>query len=465
MSGVVMTIRFPRVRPRAVCITLVTLLFVIGITAGRWLHRRYAIEPEMKIPIKEFSTAEYPEDPADRSVHFGKYNGRTLQLVQKDDTRFDFIFLPQHEHTATVIFRDVDVSLLTPGEPEWTKQDPHLERIALTDRQWNRQQVSFRRESPHIEVSGGNGFEVEDLYEAKLAKNCLNAGLWEVMLTVSEHGGKACYYHGWFTFPLGQYKRLFEHNTGLAYWKHWYKLEHWSDPVGTPVQLDGLREVIRERDVAARFATDEPVIFAGEQVRKRRTVDAENILAWRDFFDGRKVQFATFTPPGRYDVRRPWHNEFERLSCFVGAVHRDIRSPAQSEPLQELELIFQDRQTHELSRFIVSGFNASALPQLPQDSYPDGLYMPMGIGVPPFFQSYDELVQNPPHRSPYFCVLLDSQDRWINHHDVAIDGPVIHRDENDPTILHVYLLSYERHSLIGHYIVCTGDSPARMASR
>ena len=462
-----MRVRFPKLnlRLRTVCVSLTILLSAVGAACGTWFQCRYAASREVQIPLREFSTAEYPEDPADRSVHFGGYNGRTVWLVQKDETRFDFILVPQHEHTATVIFRDIDVSLMTPGEPDWTKSNPELERIALTDRQWNRQQVSFRRESPHIEVTGGNGFETENLCEAKLAKNCLNAGLWEIMLTVSEHGGKACYYHGWFTFPLGHYKRLFEHNTGTSYWKHWYKLEHWSDPVGTPVQLGGLRAVTREREVAARFATDEPVILAGEQVRKRRTVDAENILTWSDFYDGRKVQFATFTPPGRYDVHRPWKNEFGRLSCFVGAVLRDIRSPARSDSLQELELIFQNRQTHELSRFIVSGFDMASLPQLPPACYPEGLYMPMGIGVPPFFQSYDELVQNPPHESPYFCVLLDSNDRWINHHEVAIDGPVMHRDENDPTILHVYLLSYERHCLIGHFIVCTGDSSARMASR
>ena len=79
----------------------------------------------------------------------------------------------------------------------------------------------------------------------------------------------------------------------------------------------------------------------------------------------------------------------------------------------------------------------------------------MGIGVPPFVQSYDELMKNPPDKGPYFCVLLDGAGRWINHHDVAVDGPVMHRDEKDPDLLHVYLLSYERHTLIGHYVVST----------
>jgi len=56
----------------------------------------------------------------------------------------------------------------------------------------------------------------------------------------------------------------------------------------------------------------------------------------------------------------------------------------------------------------------------------------------------DDLEKAPPEKSPYFSVLLDSQNRRINHHEVAIDGPVLHRDKVNPDLVHVYLLSYER---------------------
>ena len=42
---------------------------------------------------------------------------------------------------------------------------------------------------------------------------------------------------------------------------------------------------------------------------------------------------------------------------------------------------------------------------------------------------------------------------WIDHHRFAIDGPVLHRDARNPDLLHVYLLSYERHTLINHIVV------------
>jgi len=449
----------PGLRKRRVAAVGALLVIVVACGLAWWFLARYAYSDVMRVPIREFSTAEYPEDPAARSPHFSEYSGRTLRLVRKGETRFDFVFEPTNRHTATVTFRDVDVSLMTPGEPSWTRDDPGLERVALTDRQWNRQQVRFDVKSPQVEVSGGDGFEAANLVSAELAKNCLNAGLWEVLLFVREGGEKSLYYQGWFTFPMGHYKHLFERNTGVSFWKHWYKLEHWSDPVGTPVRLDALRRVTRELDVQVAFDPHERLIVAGEQVRKRRTTDAEDVRTWGDFFDGRKIRFATFAPPGRYDVNKPWKNRYGTLARLEKAILREVVSPASPIPLDELELVFRDNAKGARSRFLVSGFDLESLPRLPVGKYPDGLYMPMGIGVPPFFQSYDELRKHPPDRSPYFSVLLDADGRWINHHDVAVDGPVMHLDADDPTLLHVYLLSYERHSLIGHYVISTSNPP------
>jgi len=110
--------------------------------------------------------------------------GHKLTLVQKDATHFDFILELQHPHIAKIVIRDVDVGLMTPSLPDGAKEDDGLRRIALTDRQWNRQQVRFDPGSPHLEVSGGDGFERANLYTAELAKNCLNAGLWEVLQLV-----------------------------------------------------------------------------------------------------------------------------------------------------------------------------------------------------------------------------------------------------------------------------------------
>ncbi len=433
------------------------LLLAGGLAGYFWLTARYAVADEMAIPLRELSNADYPEDPADRSPQFGRYHGRILRLVRRDQTHFDFVFSPTDKDTAKIVFKNIDVSLITPNEPEWTKSDPNLERIALTDRQWNRQQVSFNPQSEFIEVSGGDGFEVKNLASAELAKNCLNAGLWEVQLFTKENGSKKLYYQGWFTFPLGIYRELFQHNTGRAYLDHWYKLEHWSDPEGTPCPVDKLRTVQRELPAQVVFDPKELLLSAGEQTRKARIVDSRNVRRWQDFYDGRHVAFAAFIPPGRYETDTPRGNEFWRLAKFESAQLREILSPAHPDPLHELELSFRCSKTGDTNRFFVSGFRIEDLPSLPTSRYTEGLYMPMGIGVPPFFQTYDALTKNPPERSPYFSVFVDPRGAWLNHHDIGFDGPVLHRDADDPQTIHVYLLSYERETLIGHWVVKLGS--------
>jgi hypothetical protein len=142
-----------------------------------------------------------------------------------------------------------------------------------------------------------------------------------------------------------------------------------------------------------------------------------------------------------------------RFSQFEKGILRNVACPGTSRSLQELELVFSNRSGGEKSRFLVGGFDISALPALPVGQYFKGLYMPMGIGIPPFFQTYEDLQKNPPDKSPFFSLLLDSGGHWLNHHHIAVDGSIIHRDAFNPGLLHVYLLSYERHTLIAHFVI------------
>ena len=432
----------------------VGLLLVIGVAAGGyWLHGRYAVADTMTVPVTEYTTAEYPEDPAGRSVRYDRYNGRTLQLVKRDATHFDFIFTPTDPHIATVTFKNIDVSLMTVRQPDWVKADAGLTKISLIDREWNRQQVRFPLPSPHVEITGGDGFETANITEAALAKNCLNAGLWEVLLYDEEQGSKAMYYQGWFTFPLGQYWEQFEQNTGLKYTDWWYPLEHWQDPAGTPINLDQLRTVQSETLATATLDRDEPIMFAGEQIRKARTTNLVNLRTWGDIADRPDVTYAAFIPPGRYSVKDPWENQYWRLNTLDKVVLRQVTTPAAPDrTLQELELIYK-ATNGDAQRLFIGGVDLAALPQLPVTQYNKGLYMPMGIGVPPFYQTYADLTAAPPWKSPYYSVLLDGAGRWIDHHTTAIDGPVLHRDADDPNLVHLYLLSYERHMLVAHITI------------
>ncbi len=331
--------------------------------------------------------------------------------------------------------------------PEWTKaDDPGLQRIALTDRQWNRQQVSFAHPSPHVEASWGNGFEKTHLASAELAKNCLNAGLWEVLLYVQEDGRKALYYHGWFTFPLGHYAHLFERNTGLPYWRHFYYLEHWDDPAGTPLHLDGLRRVKDERPVPATFLGDEEIVAAGEQVGKRRDVIADNLVSLEeDYYDGRKVAARRFRAAGPLQFQSAVE---ERVLAAARSRRRygaTIISPATEKPLQELELVFTGKGGGTC-RILVNGFDLHALPLAARRGLSQGTVPADGHRQPAVLSElrvYATIRRSLARTSAW---RLDEDDHWLNHHELAVDGVVLHRDADDPEVLHVYLLSYERHA-------------------
>ncbi len=432
--------------------SLVVFLGVLGIGAVGFTSR-YKADNQMQVELKELSNAEYPANPAPLGENFQRYSNRKLKIIKRDDTHFDFVLEPTNEKTAKIVIKNIDLSLLVPKAPKWVKEDGGLETIAFTDREWNRQQISFPANSEHIEITGGDGFEKQNLYEIALANNCINAGYWEVLLFTKKDDNKSLYYQGWYTFPMGHYKEVFEKINNLSYWKHWWKLEHWQDPSGTVTNLNSLRKVIDEKEVPTNFPLDEKIILSGEQSRKIRTTLANNLTTWKDFYtDKNDIKFATFRAPGFYDHTKPWGNQYWRIGKFQKAILRNVKPVGVEQNLQEIELAFTDTRTGEINKLFVSGVNLKELPKLSVGDYSKGLYMPMGIGVPPFYQSYEDLTKKHPDESPYFSVLLDSKNGWIDHHHLALDGIVMHLDKDNPNLLHLYLLSYERNTLIGHFL-------------
>ena len=435
-------------------LTLTVVVVLLSLVVGSvYFFSRYTISEVTDVVVTELPTFAYADDPSGRSPYYSEYKGRRLKLVQLDDTHFDFVFEPLDDHLAKIVFRNVDVSLMTTNIPEYAKQDDGLRRIALTDREWNRQQVQFHIGIDDVEVTGGDGFEKDNLKIASLARNCLNAGLWELLLFTKTDQGKEMYYQGWFTFPMGQYKRLWEQNTGLSYWNdlNFYRMEHWLNPEGNVLPIEKLRTVVSEKVMDAKFDPDEPIRFAGEQIRKRRTTQAPQVRTWGDVIEKRdSINFAEFHPPGLYDVSRPWHNRYELIAKFKNASHRRVKSVLNGDELDEFELRFETIDGKK-TRLYIGGLDLSKAPRLSPDQYPKGFYLPMGIGTPSFYQDYKVLEKTPPQQSPYYSFFLDENNGWIDHHSMAIDGPIIHRDAENPEIVHLYLMSYERHLLVAHF--------------
>ncbi len=430
--------------------TLLILLVFLPAAVLAWMVDRYDDQPRQSVALKAFTTAEYPDNPENRSRVFGGYPHRHLVIESLGATRFRFLLEPTAPQAATIELTDVDLAHFVAAVPPWIKADPELTKVGLIDREWNRQQVRFPRTAFQVQVrEGGDGFESRALSRIDLARNCLNAGLWELLLFTEEEGEERVYEHLWFTFPLGLYKQLFEQVNGLSYWSYWWSLEHWVDPAGTAIRVDRLRTVEQEWTVVATAQWDEPVPAQGEQSRKRRNIMTPIATTYRDWYT-QPVRFASFIPPGRYSRAHPRETQLHYLAELTGVTFRLVRTPPTSKPLGEIELAFRSSRTQEATRLIIGGLDLAMLPRIDPSEYDRGWQAPLGIGNPGFFESYEHVVASPPIQRTWYGFHLDAHNRWIDHHAVGVDGPVLHWDAYDPTLLHLYLLSYERHALLNH---------------
>lgn len=441
-----------RFKKRIVFASLACLVILV-IANLVWLASRYSARTPQAVALTAFSKDAYPENPEKTSQVFGTYSHRQLIVEQLDGTRFRIRLEPATPQAAAIELTDVDLAHVVAAVPPWAKSDLDLTKIGLIDREWNRQQVRFTRPSPHLDVrEGGDGFEQRALTRVDLARNGLNAGLWELLLFTTEDGEERVYEHLWFTFPLGLYKQVFERVNDLSYWSYWWSLEHWVDPSGTAIRLDRLRTVEREWPVQATALWDQPVSAQGEQVLKRRNILTPVATTYRDWYN-QPVRFASFIPPGRYSRAHPRETQLHYLAELTGAIVRRVKLKEDTRSLFEIELAFRSSKTGESTRLILGGLDWAAIPVASSAQYDRGWQVPLGIGNPSFFESYEQVVASPPIHRTFYGFHLDAQNRWFDHHAIGVDGPLFHWDADDPSLLHLYLLSYERHTLLNHVIL------------
>lgn len=435
---------------------------ILVIAGFAWFADRYDDRLQQTVALIAFSKDEYPESPENTSQVFGSYPHRQLIIQRLDDTHFRFLLEPATPQAAAIELTDVDLAHFVAAVPPWVKADLGLTKIGLIDREWNRQQVRFSRNSPHVHVrEGGDGFEQRALSRIDLARNCLNAGLWELLLFTAEDGEERVYEHLWFTFPLGLYKQVFERVNGLSYWSYWWSLEHWVDPSGTPIRVDLLRTVELESPIQATVQWDEPVPAKGEQARKRMNIVTPAAATYRDWYR-EPVRFASFIPPGRYSRLHPRETQLHYLAKLTGAIVRQVKLVKGSQSLFEVELAFRSSKTGESTRLILGGLDWATIPVASLEQYDRGWQVPLGIGNPSFFESYEQVAASPPIQRTFYGFHLDAQNRWLDHHAIGVDGPLLHWDAGDPSILHLYLLSYERHALLNHFVItCPSDACSR----
>ncbi|MBI2257536.1 MAG: hypothetical protein HYU67_01395 [Flavobacteriia bacterium] len=134
---------------------------------------------------------------------------------------------------------------LIPTIPKYINKNEYLSYIACINQEWNRNQISFEKG----QFSSTNN----KIIRIDLARNCLNAYLWKIILFVEEEGKIIPFSHGWFNFPNKLYAQLFEKKNKISYSKYKKPLENWIDPKNKKVDLKLLRSVIIEKKLSYRL--------------------------------------------------------------------------------------------------------------------------------------------------------------------------------------------------------------------
>ncbi len=400
--------------------------------------------------LEELTDAAYPDNP-DISVRHEKYVSTSMKDITFNPIKdgFDIVVAPDNSDDDTVMLSGISLMEFIPSIPNYVKSDEYMSLIAVTNQEWNRNQVRWEGEDLN-DITGEtlvvNG---ETITRIDLARNCLNAYLWELFFYTDVEGKNKVFYHGWFTFPKSLYQDLYEERNSIEFKKYRAHLVYWTDPPSEHLDLTLIRNVQKYKEVRFVNHDEEMYPIAGERKKKQIEVIYPVEYSKMSDFHTDSSLFATFSPPGYYNRDEPRTTQLGRFQSLKKVVHAETKS-VNGDLTEELQLTFQ-RDNGEETEFIFGGLHFDQLPQLDEAEANSGRQFSMGIGNHPFYENCEAHESFHSNENPYFAVLLDSSGNWLDSHKIGIDGPLIHRDIENPNILHVWLLSFERHALVGHY--------------
>ena len=401
--------------------------------------------------IREMKDNEYPDNP-DISIRHaldGQFSHTEVHIQKTVNGSFDFVFLPGNFESDTLIIPAVNVMEYMPSAPEWIKGDKDLTYLAIVNQEWNRQQVKFLEGQFLLK---GKSKESTLIKRVDLARNCLNAYLWEIIgYAEKEDGSLAPAYHGWFNFPKDLYAQLFEKRNDLKYSEYQASLEEWVDPVNRMVDFEELRDEIDEEVLAFQNLNDRLYPLTGERKKKSRNIIyPKNATSINDFLND-STQFATFSIPGYYNTKDPRATQLSRIANLRSAKLLKVESlNSKGQLLSELELVFQNEGSDDQLIFTIGGIDFDKIDSLTIDTHQKGYQMPMGISNHSFYETYDQMLKNTSYENPFYALLTDEKGYFVDSHAVGIDGPLLWIDKNSG-LLHLMILSFERHAFVGHY--------------
>lgn len=396
--------------------------------------------------ITNLNDTEYPDNPdiGFRATNYkSDYFTSGAMLPKRDAFIYDLQFFTNVGDTIRL--SSIDLSEFIPTIPAALKEDHYLSYIACINQEWNRNQVKF--------VPGEFESTTSNLTRIDIARNCLNSYLWEIIVYVDEGGKTLPFAHGWFDFPHEQYASLFETKNGIPFDEFRDGMENWEDPASERINLDLLRNITDTIDVKYTDESDYMYPIAGAREKKfKEIIYPDSFSTMRDL-QSDSTLFATFTPPGFYNRKDPRKTELGRIYTLSGAQLNEVTSSISNEQVHEIVLHFTHKKGNARTTLLLGGLHLDQFPVLSPENANSGWKSSMGIGNHTFYENYEEQLSTKTDKSPYYAMLLDEEGKWLDSHTIGIDGPIIHFSDEDRRVLHIWLLSFERHALVGHYIL------------
>lgn len=394
--------------------------------------------------IQELNNSAYPDNPdigfRSEQYSFNAFKTGEIEAVEKG---YKLVF--RLTSGDSIRFEHIDLENFIPVIPKHLRKSSYLSKLALINQEWNRNQVKF--------VKGDFETSSKRITRVDIARNCLNSYLWEVILYEEIEGKTMTFAHGWFDFPHDEYHSLFQiHNKG------WFDrlrvhLVDWKDPESEKIPLAVLRT--RKSRIPCNFTDESDAMYPMKNARLQKR---KEVIYPKSFTSMRALQndstlFATFIPPGYYSKSDPRTTQLGRFRILDKVQVFSTVSGNENKPGTEFVFSFSDEKRERMTKFVLGGIDLAKIPTLATESANEGWKSSMGFGNHPFYESYHQFKQLNSKNSIYYAYLSTGNDFWLDSHQIGIDGPILHWDAVETNKLHVWLLSFERHALIGHYVL------------
>ena len=286
--------------------------------------------------------------------------------------------------------------------------------------------------------------------ETKIANNCLRAGLWELVLEKKkDDGSTGMVYHGWFDFPLDHYAALFQEANGMSFDVARGMVVSYPSFGGFQFPLEQLRTVMGEHVVAADAINThlaDALDRLPEQTRKAHLVMNPGITTYADYVApaNQPIRVAEFSEPGFYNLEKPCSFDLTWLAKPESIAWRNVKGVQAPTELQELEITYAGGK-----RLVIADEAIASLPvrTAPPTKESETSRLTFGIGTPDIYATLAERKAEVEGGRANYLLLLDRDGNHLDNHSAGCDRVYLWRTATD---LHVYLIGYERMTIVSH---------------